>query len=111
MTYCVADKRYREDGKLDIYLSVSGHADYAEHGEDIVCSAVSSLCVSLANTISQAGVPGASINVSPGLFVVNAVVEENRKYIEGAFDMALTGMKSISEQYPDHVFFSSGVSH
>ena len=111
MTRCVADKRRPEDGTLVLYLSVDGHANYAESGKDIVCSAVSCLCVSLANALVAGGVHEECIRMEDGSFSVNVSVMENQKYIEGAFDMATLGLQQISEQYPAHVLFQSGVSH
>lgn len=34
-------------------LEVTGHADYAEHGQDIVCAAVSSQVISVENSLHQ----------------------------------------------------------
>lgn len=111
MTRCVADKWYGEDGNLTLYLSVFGHANYAESGKDIVCSAVSSLCTAFANTLLQYGVPKVCIRLEDGNVFVNAYIKENHHYCEGAYDMVTMGLSQISEQYPDHVFFASGVSH
>ena len=111
MTRCVADKWHEEDGSLSIYLSAFGHADYAEHGKDIVCSAVSCLCVSLANTLLAAGVEKSSFRMEEGSFYMSATIVDDRKYAEGAFDTAVNGLQMIAEQYPNHVTFTSGVSH
>ena len=109
MTRCVADKWYEEDGRLCFYLSAFGHANYAEEGKDIVCSAVSALCTSLANTLLQYGVPKAAIRVEEGNFFVSANLTVNQHKCEGAFDVAVLGLTMISEQYPNNVFLASGV--
>lgn len=111
MTRCVADKWYGENGSLTLYLSAFGHADYDENGKDIVCSAVSSLCTSLANTLLKYGVPKECIRMKEGNFLVNAYIVENHSYCEGAFDMAVIGLRQIAEEYPENVFCASGVSH
>ena len=111
MTRCVADKWHEDDGSLSIYLSAFGHADYAEHGKDIVCSAVSSLCTSFANTLLKYGVPMAAIRMKEGNFFVSAYITENQQKCEGAYDMVVEGLSEIAEKYPDHVFMASGVSH
>lgn len=111
MTRCVADKRRLEDDKLILYLSVDGHANYAESGKDIVCASVSCLCVSLANALVAGGVHEQCIRMKDGEFFVGATVVENLEYIEGAFDMAVSGLRQIAERYPANVLFKSGVSH
>lgn len=111
MTRCAADKRHEEDGRLSIYLSAFGHANYAEGGKDIVCAAVSALCTALANTLVEYGVPKASIRMKEGDFLVNATIRRNQAQCEGAYDMAVMGLSMIAEKYPDHVFVGSGVLH
>ena len=110
MTRCVAEK-YRLDGNnLILTLYVKGHANYAESGKDIVCSAVSSLCISFANTMLVAGVEKRCFRMEDGSFFMSAAIAENQAYAEGAFDMAVNGLQMIAERYPDHVTFQSGVS-
>ena len=111
MTRCIADKSYEKDGRLSLYLSCNGHANYEVHGKDIVCSAVSCLCTSLANTLLAIGVPKVCFRVTEGSFFLHTFMDENQKYAEGAFDMAVIGLGMLAEQYPDHVFLASGVSH
>lgn len=111
MTRCAADKKHEADGKLSIYLSAFGHADYAERGKDIVCAAVSALCTSFANTLLTYGVPRASIRIKDGDFMVNATISQNQAQCEGAYDTIVIGLSLIAEEYPDHVFIASGVLH
>lgn len=111
MTRCVAEKRDLGDDRLILSLYVKGHANYAESGKDIVCSAVSCLCISFANTLLAAGVEKKHFRMEDGVFYVSATIAENRAYAEGAFDMAVNGLQMIAEQYPHHVSFTSGVSH
>lgn len=111
MTRCVVDKRWLDEGRLVLYFAVKGHANYAEAGKDIVCSAVSCLCVSLANALVSAGISSKCIRMKDGEFFIGATAVENQKYIEGAFDMAASGLRQIAEEYPTCVSFASGVSH
>jgi uncharacterized protein YsxB (DUF464 family) len=92
-------------------LYVKGHANYADNGKDIVCSAVSCLCISLANTLLAAGVEKQCFRIEDGSFFVSTTVTENQAYAEGAFDTAVNGLQMIADQYPNHVTFASGVSH
>ena len=111
MTRCVAEKRDLGDDRLILSLYVKGHANYADHGKDIVCSAVSCLCVSMANTLLAAGVEKRCFRMEGGSFFMSATITENQAYAEGAFDTAVNGLQMIAEQYPNHVTFASGVSH
>ena len=110
MTRCVAEKHRLSGGQLILTLCVKGHANYAESGKDIVCSAVSSLCISFANTMLAAGVEKQCFRMDDGSFYMSAAIAENQAYAEGAFDMAVNGLQMIAEQYPNNVTFQSGVS-
>ena len=111
MTKCAAEKHYLDCEKVMLSLYVKGHANYAESGKDIVCSAVSCLCISLANTLLAAGVEKSCFRMGDGSFYMSATIADNYKYAEGAFDTAVNGLQMIAEQYPNHVTFTSGVSH
>lgn len=111
MTRCGAQKQPHRDGSVVLTLYVRGHANYAENGKDIVCSAVSCLCISLANTLLALGVDRKCFHMEDGGFYMSAPITENVKYAEGAFDTAVNGLQMIAEQYPSFVVFESGVSH
>ena len=111
MTKCVAEKHHLENDHVLMTLYVKGHANYAENGKDIVCSAVSCLCISLANTLLATGVGKKHFRMEDGSFYMSATITKNVKYAEGAFDTAVNGLQMIAEQYPDYVTFASGVSH
>ena len=111
MTSCAAEKIHIGHGRLMLSLYVKGHANYADNGKDIVCSAVSCLCISLANTLLAAGVEKRCFRIEDGSFYVSTTITENQAYAEGAFDTAVNGLQMIAEQYPNHVTFASGVSH
>lgn len=44
---------YRDAGKSCLGFRMSGHAGYKEHGEDIVCSAISILAINTMNAIEK----------------------------------------------------------
>lgn len=46
VTFTYVDGHMRE-------FSFSGHAEYADHGEDIVCAAISALVIATTNAIDQ----------------------------------------------------------
>lgn len=44
-------------GHAFVSVEVSGHAEYAEHGEDIICAGVSALVIAIANGLERQGIP------------------------------------------------------
>ena len=88
-------------------LEVTGHAGYAEAGKDIVCAAISMLTDALAGVLEEAEARGRcmhKIRDGDGSMVITAdptmgSVTEIKAY----FRMAVTGMRMLQEQYPEHI--------
>lgn len=82
-------------------LSVVGHAGYAEHGKDIVCSAVSALGFSLLGFLMKCGeAKDLSHLVEDGRMIFSC---EGGDRVDAAFEMAVTGYQQLSENYPQYV--------
>ena len=93
--------QYRKDGSSH-FLKLTGHADYAEHGEDIVCAGASSLVYSLLGWLEN--------NSEDMTYTVSDVHSGNVEITcEGgeraatAFEMAAIGLLQLADSYPDHV--------
>ena len=43
----------RDRDKIERGIEIHGHAGYAEYGQDIICSAVSSLALNMANSVEE----------------------------------------------------------
>ena len=92
---------YRREDNAHL-LMLDGHADYAEHGEDIVCAGVSSVIYALLGWLE---------NNSEDLEYVNADVHAGDVKIacEGgertavAFEITAIGLLQLADSYPDHV--------
>lgn len=95
MIKCVYEK-----SKCGVSLTVNGHAGYADHGQDIVCSAVSALVETLIARLLQ-------LNAKFGYKKQSGAVEiEMRKLTydaKAAFDFAILGLKLIQTVYPKNV--------
>ncbi len=95
MIKCVYEK-----SKCGVSLTVNGHADYAEHGQDIVCSAVSALVETLIARLLQ-------LNAKFSYKKQSGAVEiEMRKLTydaKAAFDFAILGLQLIQTVYPKNV--------
>ena len=75
-----------------------GHAEYAEAGEDIVCSAISILLINTANAIEQFTDSFLGADSDDGVFslVLTDHPDEKAKVL---MDTLVLGLKSIEEEY------------
>lgn len=80
-------------------ITVSGHAKYAKKGEDIVCSAVSTLIQFFAEIIKKE---------KKGIYVkkqgyLKIKIDQKDDYISKTYDYIIEAIKTISEEYPDNL--------
>lgn len=95
-----------EFGTLDEarWLTVSGHAGYAEAGKDIVCAGVSVTAQSLAATLCQTEGVMCDVKKDTGMmFIVCRCDKRVKRYVDALFDMARTSFEMLAEEYPEHV--------
>ena len=93
--------KYRREG--DIHrLSLSGHAGYAEHGADIVCSAVSATIYNLLGWIENHGDELEYVDTQVESGGVSITCEGG---VETAtvFELTAIGLEQIAQRYPDNV--------
>ncbi len=91
----------RKNGTL-CRCSVKGHAGYAEHGQDIVCAAVSSAVQLTANLLTetfhedaQVSAKGDTVNIRTGGSDISAKL----------LDALYVHLQCISEEFPDTIKF------
>ncbi|EUJ29827.1 Predicted ribosomal protein [Listeria grayi] len=92
----------REDHVIS--FTMSGHADFAEHGSDLVCAGASSIAFGMVNAISEIKETEPIVEQSEGyLHYVVPVEWENDTTVQ----TLLTGMehqlRSLAYSYPDHI--------
>lgn len=75
------------------WYRVEGHASFDEIGKDIVCAGVSSLYITVTNTLLSLG---RTFERDKGYFVLDATVKE-----QVALNILYDGIKSIADEYPD----------
>lgn len=93
--------QYGTDGR-EHRLTMEGHANYADHGDDIVCAGASSIVFALLGWLENNG---------QDLEFYNSEVESGnvRIYCEGndrtaaTFEMATIGLMQLADSYPDYV--------
>lgn len=81
----------------NLSLTVMGHADYAEHGKDIVCAGVSSLVNTLALYAQKKGGHG---NVQPGYAEIDVPYSAESAEV---FNAISDGLEGISQAYDERV--------
>ena len=92
-------------GKRITGFDINGHAEYAPHGEDIVCSAVSILAITTVNSLlEQAG--KALVKSEDGLVSVRLPEDLDEKQelkAQVILKTLLIGLNGVSMEYPAYV--------
>ena len=86
-------------------LTIKGHSGYSTEGTDIVCAAVSTLFLTLANSISEFTNDLVSVRSEPGdgALIWRGKISKTGRLL---LDSALLGLRDVAEQYPEHVSFN-----
>ena len=94
------------NGARIVGFRAKGHAGYAEHGEDIVCAAVSAITqtalIGLTETISCP----CKVDISDGkleLMIEPSAEAETREKAELILGVMLSGLRSIESQYDNYL--------
>jgi hypothetical protein len=90
-------------------IIVSGHAGFADHGEDIVCAAVSVLTISILNGLTEIlGRKDLGEVVEEGYvrFIIPEITDESMKMkTDTLISTYLLGIRGIKEAYGDYIQF------
>ena len=99
----------REKDKL-IRLDITGHAEYAESGKDIVCSAISILAYTLAEHIAVVYEQGIlrdkpTVKLEDGDVHIECKTDDPKvySYLLGKYMFVMTGYDLIKLTYPEYV--------
>lgn len=91
-------------------LSIDGHANYAESGYDIVCSACSILFFTLAESLEQSKkmlLSDPKISMENGNGKISCEVKPMyRNTVMRSYWTILNGFQIMADNYPDNVKFS-----
>ena len=82
-------------------ITVSGHAEYAEPGKDIVCAAISTLSQVFVASVEE--LTAAQIKTAQTGGYMEIVIEESTERAQVLLDSFLLGCRMIADQYPDNV--------
>ncbi|WP_124727096.1 ribosomal-processing cysteine protease Prp [Staphylospora marina] len=93
-------------GRLTRVL-ITGHADFDEHGRDILCAAVSGLSIGLVNAIeTMFGVRVHADDDAPGKLdcrLSPSVDPEKAEKIRLIMEAMVVALRNMADEYPDHV--------
>ena len=86
-------------------LKITGHANYAKYGEDIVCASVSSIVETSINLAHEFNDGIKYIDDQDKIEIINNTNDENvLKVLKNMIEM----LKELEKQYPENVKISKG---
>jgi len=91
-----------EISRLGYGIAIKGHANYAPHGQDIVCASISVLFQTLVEAIDTLTLDYIEYHVEPGDARIVFKREPTRES-QLLVDSFLIGFENIAEQYPKYV--------
>ena len=92
-----------------VSFEMTGHANFSEHGSDIVCAGVSALAITTVNSIEKlAGYqPIVEVDEVEGGYLYMEVVEdltqEQEHTTQILLNSLLLGLEGIQEEYPNYL--------
>ena len=92
-----------ESDKCITGFEISGHSLFAEHGSDIVCSAVSSAAIMAANTITEVFGEEALVKVEEGYLLFKGAESPSAQGLLAGLKLHL---EQLAEQYPQNITVS-----
>lgn len=94
------------NGKLEyVGFELTGHAEYADAGMDIVCSAVSALAITVVNSIEKLCEDGFSFeeNQESGEMKLISELAETSHDMQIVLNVFVIGISDIAEAYSDYI--------
>lgn len=83
-----------------VTIEVKGHAGAGKLGEDVVCAAVTTLCITYARAMTQIRAKGFEAVMKEGYAHMECTrIKANAPYIH----MVLSGFVMLSEMYPEYI--------
>lgn len=83
------------------YIKISGHAEYADMGYDIVCASVSSICVTTVNALIRYKENALVYTEDEGILEMGIMLHD--EVIDMLIENMLYLLQNLSEQYPKNI--------
>lgn len=97
----ITAKYKKIDGRIK-QITVSGHAQFKPHGQDIVCAAVSAATLVTANAIEHLALDHLiDLTVDEGYF--NLTLKESNDIVEKLLDNLEYTLNDFEKQYPKYI--------
>lgn len=84
---------------INIGLISKGHAGYAESGYDIICSAVSVLCINLINSVNELTDDRYTYEMREEGYIHFELGDINAVFSRLLLDSCILGLQAISDHY------------
>ena len=84
-------------------IKVTGHANSAEYGRDLVCAGVSTVGIGILNTLDKKGYLTSSIDYEMNEGFMNIEVTDWNKEIQLILETFEISLMTIEESYPDYI--------
>ncbi len=82
-------------------ISISGHAFYADYGNDIVCSAISMISYTIGNKLLVENEENTVIDIKEGSFTIEVkIIDDLNQILLSTLEM---GLYMLQEQYGDNI--------
>ena len=92
---------YKEKDNHINYVKISGHANYADEGFDIVCASVSSIAITTINAIIRIDEESIYYSENDGLLEIG-IVKEN-EIVDLLIINMISMFEELEEQYKDYI--------
>ena len=87
--------------RRDSGITIQGHAQYAPHGQDVVCAAVSMLVQNMVISISELTTDKIQYDMQPGLVEIRyGTLSAEAQLLVKSFYI---GIRTIADEYPANV--------
>ncbi|MGI6608209.1 MAG: ribosomal-processing cysteine protease Prp [Erysipelotrichaceae bacterium] len=93
--------RIVRNNRLISSLQISGHANAAEYGKDLVCAGISSIAVGLANAIDILNKESCIVDVDENFVSISVV--NNNEIIQTILKTGIIQLQTIEEQFPENI--------
>lgn len=93
---------FLKQGDLLLGFTVFGHSGYAQEGEDIVCSAISSATIMTANTITDVLNINADVTEGDGILKIR-IPHDDAEKANAIMQGLLLHLNALTEQYSKYI--------
>ena len=86
-------------------VTISGHANFAEYGKDIVCASVSSIVTTSVNDMYTVLKDSIAYSDNGNIMIIEILI--NDELVIKLFNNMLNLLKNLSEDYPKNIIIES----